>query len=100
MDDLERLDRDGIARCIERWPHPLRTPRAMEAPADALDALFVEQDDGARLALGRALHGGEVPLPELIRIRDAALERDRAERVEAVQLAAERRIVAVAVVDD
>src|SRR5690242_13445870 len=83
MRDLERLDRDGVAGRVERRAGPLRGPRVGEIPADLFRARFVEQHHGAVAPLRLAVDGGQAPLPQLIGVGDAALQRNRRERVQA-----------------
>src|SRR5262249_44382905 len=83
----------------ERRAGPLRRPRVREVPADLLRALLVEQHDRAVASFGATFDDRESPLPELVGIRDTALQRNRREGIEARQLSDVRRIVAFAVVD-
>src|SRR3954452_12551794 len=83
---LQRLDGDGTVGGVKARARPLRRPSVEEVPAQLLVAGLVHQDDGAVLALAAPVQHRLAPLPQLVGVRNAPLERDVREAVQAREL--------------
>src|SRR5213082_2871905 len=74
--EFERLDGDAVVGGVEGRASPLRRPRVEEVPAHLLVPGLVHQYDRAVLALRLPVENGLTPLPQLLGVCDAPLERD------------------------
>src|SRR6516165_4167434 len=99
--DLQRIDRHLIGRRVEPRAGPLGRPAVGKCPLGRFFAFVVEKDDLAVLAriLDLAVDDHGPPLPEILVLSDAALQRDVGEFLQAGELAKPGRLVAVTIVD-
>jgi len=97
--ELDRLDHHVVALRVQVAHLELRDPRLVEEPPHDVLAGVVEEHDADVAALRVAVRDGHPPVPQVLRLRQAAPERDVRVRDEARQLARRGDVGALAILD-